>query len=177
MILSDDCYKQMARKIDPKNHEDLFQTAWLKIRELEIKSDVQTNYPHQYFYLTCKSIFLDEQRKEQTRRHISLPYSDDLFTKQDSYSESIYQQALDEVLSVDNEISNLIKLYLVLPKLKEISKFTGLNYRTILKLYEDARSNIKLIADRIANNNNSSNYHYPRIQHSNGDKETTKIQG
>ena len=150
LIVEDSCYKDMAVKIDPNNSDELYQSGWLKIAEMEQKKPIETNNPKAYFYMTLKSIFIDNKRKEKVSnqyRHVIV-------------EETVYQKALDVVLAEDNELSNLIKLYLVMPNLKNISKFTDIEYRTVKKIYKDARNYIKSIADRMADDDYfDSDYH------------------
>ena len=67
--------------------------------------------------------------------------------------------ALDVVLAEDNELSSLVKLYLVMPNLKNISTFTNIDYKTVKKLYKDARTYIKSIADGMADDDHFNSYY------------------
>jgi len=149
IVISDKSFYEMAVKIDPKNADELYQSGWLKIREMELKKPIDTNNPKAYFYMTLKSIFIDNKRRDKLAneyRHVTI-------------EQTSYQMALDVVLAEDNELSSLIKLYLVMPNLKNISTFTNIDYKTVKKLYKDARNYIKSISDGMADDDHFNSYY------------------
>jgi hypothetical protein len=66
------CY-EYAKSIDPENWSELYQKAWLKIKERELR-DPHWNieYYKSYFYTTLNSIKLDEYRKSSKKIEIFL---------------------------------------------------------------------------------------------------------
>lgn len=57
-----------AKKVDKTNWQDLYQKAWLKVREKELREpDFIPDYYKSYFYSVLRNTKLDEHRKQKSR--------------------------------------------------------------------------------------------------------------
>jgi len=147
-ILNDERCYQAAKKVDPVNHQDLFNECWLKIREIELK-DVTfnpTNY-YQFFFRTLKNQRIDDLRTEQRHNKHNKNWKIlelEVITNDYSFDEFLINWLADET---DDEVINFYKdiIFLVLHNktIKGLVSQLNMKETTFYKHYKTAKEILK----------------------------------
>jgi hypothetical protein len=130
LILTDPQCRASLR-IFKTDTDDLFNDAWLKVREWELKGNTVLDH-RSFFFITARNIYLQQQRQQQPPDIVL-----------EDYNPTPYQQALDNFLKKNDDIfSNVIKMYLLCPNLSKISRDTNIKLSILKQLLSNARSRI-----------------------------------
>ena len=135
--------REIATRLGGSNWKDLFQEAWLRVREQELKGKTINN-PIAYFYLVALN--LSKYKKTRQRRNdlvkfvqlsqdIEHPAQDTEPSKLDDYD----QIASAYIVSTsDNEVDQFYRefceLYLLCGSKKEVINILGIKYNTFYRV-------------------------------------------
>ena len=149
-ICNDQSCWEMARAMDPKNTDDLFTTAWIKVKEKELndKNFVVQHYKS-FFYMTLKHTLLNEikgtaKRKNREELFLSLHFNvgpsntweDELF---------ILEKWLDKkpIDKNDRILKRTIKQYIKYGSASKAYKALNISQQTFLNRIKKAKIEIE----------------------------------
>lgn len=140
--------RNYARKVDLENWEDLFQQAWLKIKEHEIRDpDFKVKHYKTYFYTVLKSVKLDQLRKDSRSPIVEKDPPERIEERQQDVWDLEYQ-ILNDWLKEESEdeyiafLKQVVEASLKHRTKEEAAKAIGLAKRTFFKHFAEAKKEI-----------------------------------
>jgi len=150
--------RSIAKKIDPENHDDLFQQAWLNIYEHEqrnpgISDRIKSHSA--YFYRTVYNLFLADkgiEKKFLPLRHKILDIDESINdTCSPAYLEEWLIRAPDDELHLFHQ--NLITLVIHCKRVKDAIELCGIPKSKFYHYLNQAKERLKDDYFEDANNN------------------------
>jgi len=142
---------------------ELFQIAWLKIKEAEIKGKDFSNVTNHknYFFLTLRNVFIDLKRHEKNNialnEKISIEDTSEQVNNNEPCQADLIEWMYEEVKNEDELFyKNVLILQTQIKKHKDVQEKTTMNRKTYWKARKIAQQKAKdEIIDRITNTNDS----------------------
>lgn len=148
LIAHCDTCRNYARKVDPINWQDLFQQAWLKVREHELRDPSFTaKYHKTYFYTVLNSVKLDRIRKEGRSPIVKAEPPEGIDENIDD-AWSLEMTILNDWLNQETEdeyiqfLKDITELSIMHKTKEEAAKSAGMSKRTFFKYLAEARKEI-----------------------------------
>ena len=142
-ILNCKSCEDYARKIDPNNWRELFNIAWLKIREREIRDDqFKVRYYTTYFQTILRNCKFDAIKQDKKMIRLSSDKLNSLIDEMSDDRWEIESQSLHQWLSIKKEsefdvfLQNIITILLHANTIEEAAELSEMSRRSFFKYYK-----------------------------------------